>query len=195
MVELLVGSIFVLGQAAITQAISITNRINRVCEKAGKPPCIPAGKGKIMDIAAPFHKETALSKIAIINAVANYFKHHYEWCDDWSGPNDSKRTIKIVSELGLTPKGSHNMEHALRRSNCLQVICCPLSSLSPIGASNWQSTSGRNSAKLDYSFSGGVATLSLILGKLCICVAPTGLIYISTSTQPYGFAFARLGLG
>jgi hypothetical protein len=109
-VERLIGSTFVLGQAAITQAVSIVRSIH---ERTDKPARIPFAKDKIMDTAAPMHSETHMSKIAIINAVANCFKHRYEWWDDWSGPPASMQTIDIVTRLALSPKNYHNMEHAL----------------------------------------------------------------------------------
>jgi len=125
-VELLVGSAFVLGQAAITQAVSI---IKKIREKAGKPPCVPCEKRGIMELVAPVHNETGLSKITIIDAAANYSKHHYEWSDDWSGPPGSKPTIDIVVKLGLGPKGYHNLEHALRELGMLPNNILPLAQL------------------------------------------------------------------
>jgi len=53
-----------------------------------------------MELAAPIHTDTGLSQIAIINALANYYKHHYEWWDDWSGPQSAESTISIAVKLG-----------------------------------------------------------------------------------------------
>src|ERR1035438_2103365 len=100
--EHFIGSAFVLGQATITQTVSLVKRMH---EDAGKPSWIPSEKGKIMDTASPIHVETGLSKIAIINAVANYYKHRYEWWDDWSGPSNRSETINIAVQLGLTSTG------------------------------------------------------------------------------------------
>jgi hypothetical protein len=123
-VELLIGSAFVLGQAAITQAISL---VKRIYEEVGKPSWIPEGKAQIMEMGAPVHDPTGFRKITLINAAANYYKHRYEWWDDWSGPPVSKPTIDIVLKLGLDPKGHHNLEHALR---ALEIFP---SDLSPLG--------------------------------------------------------------
>jgi hypothetical protein len=125
-VELLIGSAFVLGQAAITQAISLVKRIH---EKAGKPSRIPEGKAQIMEIGAPVHDPTGFRKITLINAAANYYKHHYEWWDDWSGPPSSKATIDIVVKLGLVPWGHHNLEHALRALEIFPRDLSPLGQL------------------------------------------------------------------
>jgi hypothetical protein len=122
----LVGSAFVLGQATITQGVSLVKRMH---EEAGKPSWIPSGKNEILKTAAPIHPETGLSKITITNAVANYYKHRYEWWDDWSGPPNSKTTIDIVVQLGLGPKGYHNLEHALRELGMNPDDMAPLAQL------------------------------------------------------------------
>ena len=109
-VELLIGSAFVLGQAAIAQAVAIVKRIH---EDARKPLWIPGSKDEIMETAAPEHNATGLSKISIINAAANYYKHRYEWWDDWSGPLKSKPTIDVVVKLGLLRNGDRNLQRAL----------------------------------------------------------------------------------
>jgi hypothetical protein len=110
-VEILAGTACVLGQAYITQAVSLVKKMH---EDAGKPDWIPSAKDKIMELAAPIHTDTGLSQIAIINALANYYKHHYEWWDDWSGPQSAESTISIAVKLGLSPKAYHNIENALK---------------------------------------------------------------------------------
>jgi hypothetical protein len=97
---------------------------------AGKPAWIPTDKGEIMKTAAPIHAETGLSKITIINAVADYYKHRYEWKDeDWTGPSYSNRTIGIAASIGLGPKGYHNLEHALRELQIYPDNMAPLAQL------------------------------------------------------------------
>ena len=125
-VELLIGSVFVLGQAAITQAVSLVKRMHEV---AGEPAWIPSDKESIMALESPIHAGTGLQKILIINAVANYFKHRHEWWDDWTGPKHSLKTIQIVSKLGLGPKGYHNLEHALRELEVYLPDMAPLAQL------------------------------------------------------------------
>ncbi len=67
-VENFIGSAFVLAQATITQAVSITKRMH---EDAGSPGWIPRDKAEIMKTAAPLHAETGLSKITIVNVAAD----------------------------------------------------------------------------------------------------------------------------
>jgi hypothetical protein len=71
-VEHFVGAAFVLGQAGITRAVSILKRMH---EEAGKPLWIPSDKTKIMETAAPVHADSGLSKITVINVVADFYKH------------------------------------------------------------------------------------------------------------------------
>jgi hypothetical protein len=125
-VQLLIGSTFVLGQAAITQAVSIVRKMHAL---AGEPGWIPFVKDEIMSLGSPVHTETGLKKIPMINAVANYFKHHYEWWDDWSGPRPSLPTIDIVAQLGLGPKAQRNLETALREFGMMPDNMGPLAQL------------------------------------------------------------------
>ena len=110
-VRLLIGSAFVLGQAAITQTVSIVTRFHNL---AGDPSWLPNGKTNIMSTEANIHPATGLSEIALIDAVANYFKHHYEWPSDWSGAAETQqRTIDLVLKLGLIPEVEDNLRVAL----------------------------------------------------------------------------------
>jgi len=111
-VEHLIGSALVLAQATITQAVSLTKRMH---EEAGKPNWIPSLRAEILKTAAPCHAGTGLSKIVVVDAAANYYKHHSEWKDnDWAGPPYSNRTITVVAQLGLGPKGYHQLDGAIR---------------------------------------------------------------------------------
>ncbi|MGE3507255.1 MAG: hypothetical protein AB7N65_00035 [Vicinamibacterales bacterium] len=111
MEQLFIGSAFVLCQAAITQAISIATKVHEI---AGKPSHLPCGKPAIMATMAPVHQESGLSKIAIVDAAANYFKHQYEWDDDWRGPDRARDTIALVVRLGMEPRHEYNLSRALR---------------------------------------------------------------------------------
>src|SRR5689334_9310458 len=59
--QLFIASAFILGQAAITQAISIATRVRAI---AGAPSTLPHRKPAIMATEAPVHQESGLSKIA-----------------------------------------------------------------------------------------------------------------------------------
>lgn len=111
-VDLLIGSAFVLGQAAITQAVSI---VTRIYDLAAKPSWLPHGKAALMSTEAAKHNKPGLSEIAIIDGVANYFKHHYEWPDAWIGASSKQQSaIDLVLRLGLSPGGNCNLNIAVR---------------------------------------------------------------------------------
>jgi hypothetical protein len=124
--QLLIGSSFVLGQAAISQAVSIATKIN---EMAGRPTWLPHGRSALMSTEALVHDGTGLSTIVLIDAVANYFKHHYEWPDDWTGSSRAQATIDVVRKLGLEPEEEGNLPHAAQELGMTGSDLSPISTL------------------------------------------------------------------
>lgn len=124
LVHLLLGSSFVLGQAAITQATSIAKRVRELAEI---PESIPQGRLALMTTEAPIHEATGLSQIVLIDAVANYFKHHYEWPDDWRGSHRAQATIDVVRKLGLEPNDEYNLPRAVRALGMTETNLRPMS--------------------------------------------------------------------
>lgn len=109
-INLFIGSVFVLGQTAITQTISIVKRLYNL---ASKPSWLSDKKSAIMSMDATVDSATGLSRIVIIDAVANYFKHHYEWSETWNDRNEAQHTIRIVRTVGLIPGSEENLYTAL----------------------------------------------------------------------------------
>jgi hypothetical protein len=110
-ISLFIGAAFVLGQVAITQAVAIARNVRTF---AGSPSWLPHRRRDVMELESSVHAETALSEIVLVDAVANYFKHHLEWPRDWNSPNASQRdTIGIVRRLGLAPSGGDNLQTAV----------------------------------------------------------------------------------
>jgi len=102
-IGLLIGAIFVLGQAAVTQTVSILSELRRHPEAQS---VIPEHKGSRLGTHAPTETRTKLSEIVLINAVGNYFKHVYEWPERWDivpTKGSQAETIEIVLQLGMTP--------------------------------------------------------------------------------------------
>ncbi len=101
---LLLGAIFVLGQAAITQTVSLLNKLSLLplAETA-----IPSDKTGKLRRHTSIEIKTNRSIMVVINAVSNYFKHHSEWPDTWSD-DEAKglqaETIRIVGQLGMKPE-------------------------------------------------------------------------------------------
>ena len=118
---LLIGSAFVLGQTAITQAVSIARKIR---DLAGKPSWLPSRKEDILCTEASTNRNTDVSEMILVDALANYFKHHHEWPSDWNDQTPDRRqhsqgprgrTIDLVCRLGLSPEAYNNLEVALSR--------------------------------------------------------------------------------
>lgn len=100
---LLLGGVFVLGQAAITQTTAILNELRRHPEGSAS---IPTAKDRRMTDHATVDVGSGLSQIVIINAVANYFKHVYEWPENWAttaGQGTQASTIRIARQIGMSP--------------------------------------------------------------------------------------------
>jgi hypothetical protein len=116
-IGLLVGTLFVLGQATITQTISILNELRKHPQAQG---VIPEDKTSKLVAHAATEITTNLSKILIINAVSNYFKHVYEWPEQWdiaTTTGSQAKTIRIVLQLGMKPR--EMTDNLLFAADCL----------------------------------------------------------------------------
>ncbi len=129
---LLLGASFVLGQAALTQTVSILCRLRTL--KTGLKG-IPGSRAAALEFHAPRDSHSALSKLVIVDTAANYFKHHPEWPADWvksreqtvRSANGRDTTLLNTLKLGMTGSSvTDNLRHALHRlggygSDVLQI--------------------------------------------------------------------------
>lgn len=100
-VGLLIGAIFVLGQAAITQTVSLLNKLSTLTSGDN---VIPTSKIAKLQRHASIETSTHESKLVVINAVSNFFKHHSEWPHAWdAGQTNGQQaeTLRIVLQLGM----------------------------------------------------------------------------------------------
>lgn len=97
-VGVLLGAMFVLIQAAITETVSI---VKRVFELNGQT----IGKEAVMKLEADINPDSGLSCVAIANGAANFYKHRFEWPEGWlaSGSRGQNGTINIVRAVGMRP--------------------------------------------------------------------------------------------
>ncbi|MDO5653316.1 MAG: hypothetical protein Q4G39_04355 [Brachymonas sp.] len=97
-----IGATFVLGQAAITQAVSMVAQIRKL---VGDDTCeIPKGKIALLEFKATAVLKNNLNSIIIIDTAANYFKHYHEWPKDWhhfQGSAAQSSTMKNAKCIGL----------------------------------------------------------------------------------------------
>ncbi len=98
-VGILLGAMFVLVQAAITETVSI---VKRIYELNGQK----ISKDAVMSLEAKLDSKSGLSYVAIANGAANFYKHRFEWQKDWLGgaPKQQKDTINLVRSVGMRPE-------------------------------------------------------------------------------------------
>lgn len=107
-ISLLTGGAFVLGQTVITRTAILALKIGGL---VGQPSWLPRDRAEILQTAATFNIKSRLSDLAIIDAVANYFKHHHEWPDNWDlaqAKGVQRKTIKAAMLLGLSPNSEED---------------------------------------------------------------------------------------
>jgi len=100
-IGILIGAGFVLCQTTISQTIALYIRL-RDC--ASDVQSLPKKKDVILSIDSKIESHSDLSEIAIIDLVANYFKHHHEWPLDWVNSEKTSfqaRSINRALSLGI----------------------------------------------------------------------------------------------
>ena len=91
--ESVFGIAFVTAQTYITGTISDMLDINSNCGLT---------KTNMLMIGSPLVASN-VSKIKLVNTVANYYKHHEEW-DGWQIQGHNKVTVQTLDEVGITAK-------------------------------------------------------------------------------------------
>ena len=100
--ETLLGLGFVAAQA---YAIGTWCDLNRIRNNSGKP-----NVSKMDCYAADTIRVKGKTRIEIMNATANYFKHHDEW-SQWP----TNETTRILASVGITDKTESPCVQAIRR--------------------------------------------------------------------------------
>ncbi len=102
-IGLIVGTAFVLDQAAITQSVSIMNQLRKHKEAVN---VIPKQRTEKLSRQSLIYSESGLSHVLIVEVCSNYFKHHYEWPEHWSCDSSNgaqQKTIALATKLGMEP--------------------------------------------------------------------------------------------
>jgi hypothetical protein len=100
--EILVGTEFLMMQVAIARVVGAMRALN-----------LWGQKRSVLTDNYVERLPSGHSKIAAIDAVANYVKHHHEWPSRWSEPGNHRDTAPVVEALGLTPGAKDNVRRAL----------------------------------------------------------------------------------
>ena len=109
--ESLLGAAFVVCQASITAVVSEVKKLHaRYQRNANKDLATTDGKKEsIMRLGNPIKRKIGYSKIEIMNAFANYFKHQTEWSSWTRASGIAKGTIAVISAAGAKDGMSRNM--------------------------------------------------------------------------------------
>jgi hypothetical protein len=110
-VEGLIGTAFVLYQTYLTSVVSSVKGL-ATDGYAGAP-------SKKVDVlrleSAPITAAVSYSRMEVVNAVANYFKHRDEWPADWSAATgQTKDTVDVISAIGLSSNEHFNLMKAAK---------------------------------------------------------------------------------
>ncbi len=117
-VEELIGSVFLVLQTRIRRVTKAAEAVDAALRAAGRSPIPEFTNGGIKTIQGPFGA-TDKSLVALIWAIANYYKHRDEWPPAvWTDDHDpsierSRKTRRIIRLAGVERSGSGNMRRCL----------------------------------------------------------------------------------
>lgn len=110
-IENLLGAAFVACQAEITAVVSHAKQIHSITVASGINLAVCDGtKDGILSIGAAMVQGSAYTRVQVINAFANYFKHCEEWGSPWlTLTGQSKATAQIISSMGADESNNTNL--------------------------------------------------------------------------------------
>ena len=85
-----------------TYALRAVQDLNRIRASHGKPK-----KDKLHCYSCDSIKLKGVTRIEIVNAVANYFKHHHEWSRWPISKDEGVHDTQILERFGITEKTVH----------------------------------------------------------------------------------------
>ena len=77
-------------------------------------------KSEMLAIGSP--KVGEISKVQLINAIANYYKHHEEW-SNWKPEGKNKRTIAALESCGISENTTYPCHEAAQIIWPSEVLC------------------------------------------------------------------------
>lgn len=129
LVEQLLGMAFVAGQAFMTGVRTRIAKLSDSCKLAlGRPLALGGNKGyDTFKVGTLMNVGSGYTKVEIINAVANYWKHQDDWptgeevrgsrivnvWDLTALRNSDKRTVEVVVSIGMSPGHTGNLRTAV----------------------------------------------------------------------------------
>ena len=86
----------IFGIAFLTAQIYITGTISDISEISGENVL---SKSKMLSIGSP-EISNGITKVLLINTIANYYKHHEEW-SGWEVNRLNRKTIETLNSCGI----------------------------------------------------------------------------------------------
>lgn len=115
-VENVIGAAFVASQAELTATISHVMRLHVRASVAGHVLTTSDGrKSGILRLGNALRPGVPYSDVEVINAFANYFKHHDEWDIPWTTlTGQSRQTVDTITAFGATEGSTGNLRQGIR---------------------------------------------------------------------------------
>ncbi len=107
----------VFGIAFVSAQTYITGTVSDMLEIGGD-----SAPSKKEMLALGSTKVGTLSKVEVINTIANYYKHHEEW-SNWSLEGQKKRTIIALNSFGITENTDYPCHKAAQLIWSSEVLC------------------------------------------------------------------------
>lgn len=114
-VDSLIGTAFVVTQTQITAIVSSVMRLHKQATADGRDLDSSDGtRDGIMRLGSPMADTSNFSRVQVIDAAANYFKHRDEWTNPWSRLNKQQdKTAKVILAIGGRENSTGNLRRAL----------------------------------------------------------------------------------
>ena len=114
--ENLIGAALVVCQAQIT---SVTSRAQmaraRKLSSAGRFTAFGEGKKPVRDLGELLQPPATATRVEMLWALANYFKHRDEWPHDWANAaGHTANTIAVIQQAGVAMGSTSNLRTAAR---------------------------------------------------------------------------------
>jgi len=114
-IEDMLGCAFVAAQGYITRIVSRLKSLHKRLKRDGHCLTTTNGKKSAMINACSYTVSgTPYTQIRVIDAFANYFKHHEEWPPRWDNAKDqSVLTVAVIRAVGAAENSSDNCRKGL----------------------------------------------------------------------------------
>jgi hypothetical protein len=105
-VEGLLAVAFVIAQTHVTQVVSRTMRVLEAAQLAGRSltafaPSPEVSRDHVLRAASDVVPGTDYTQVQVLDAFANYFKHHEEWRGKWADlKGKAGKTAKVIAAAG-----------------------------------------------------------------------------------------------